>query len=308
MGKPIGFYTMQTKDQEILYRLFRDHEDVIGVSQTSLLTLESIISSIRQLKCSQSMIRGQILKLIETIEESKPRIVPLINMISLCEKAIRSLNIIETANVEEVKQVVISTIENQIEHLNRNIQRVVEFGLECIDDGDFILVYSVSAPVKRIIPEAKRRGKRFKVLILRQDLRKTKQVMRILDKEDVAYIVVPEYGLSHFIDKVNKLFIGAISITADNKVVAAAGTSNILSIAHIHQLPVYLFVNSLKLSVKKSTDQNVHQKAERRHFEDLDYTFITHSHDIVDLGLIDHLIFEDGEIDLKDISRYRSKV
>ncbi len=299
---------MQTEDQEILYKLFRDHEDVIGVSQTSLLALESIISSIRKLKCSLNTIRAQILGLIKTIEDSKPRIVPLINMISLCKKEIRSLKIIETGDVEEIKRVVITAIEKQIEHLNCNIQRVVEFGVECINDDDFILVYSVSAPVKRIIPEAKKRGKKFKVLILRQDFRKTKQVMRILDKEDVEYIVVPEYGLSHFLDKVNKLFIGAIAITADNKVITAAGTSNIVSIAHIHKLPVYLFVNSLKLSVKKSIDQNIHQKAEKRHHDDFEYTFITHSHDIVDLELIDHLIIEDGEIDLKDISRYRPKV
>jgi len=299
---------MQTKDQEILYKLFRDHEDVIGVSQTSLLALESIISSIRQLKCSPNTIRAQILGLIKTIEDSKPRIVPLINIILLCKKEIRSLKIIETGDVEEIKRVVITAIEKHIEHLNCNIQRVVEFGVECINNDDFILVYSVSAPVKRIIPEAKKRGKKFKVLILRQDFRKTKQVMRILDKEDVAYIVVPEYGLSHFLDKVNKLFIGAIAITADNKVITAAGTSNIVSIAHIHKLPVYLFVNSLKLSVKKSIDQNIHQKAEKRHHDDFEYTFITHSHDIADLELIDHLIIEDGEIDLKDISRYRPKV
>lgn len=299
---------MQTKDQEILYQLIRDHADVIGVSQTSLLALELIITSIRQLKGSSITIREQILGLIKTIEDSKPRIVPLINIISLCEKEIRSLKNIETANTEEVKQVVTKAIEKQIEHLNRNIQRVVEFGVECIHDGDFILVHSVSAPVKRIIPEAKRRGKKFKVLILRQDLRKTKQVMRILDKEDVEYIVVPEYGLSHFLDKVNKLFIGAVAITADNKVITSAGTSNIVSIAHLHKLPVYLFAISLKLSVKKSIYQNIHQKVEKRHHDDVEYMFVSHSHSIVDLELVDHLIIEDGEIDLKDISSYRLKV
>jgi translation initiation factor eIF-2B subunit alpha len=210
--------------------------------------------------------------------------------------------------VEEIKGAVIAAIEDEIKHLHRNIQRVVDIGVECIEDGDFIIVYSVNAPVKRIIPEAKKRGKNFKVLIVRQDIRKTQQVMKILDKEGVEYIVVPEYGLSHFLDKADKLFLGAIAVTEDGKAVTAAGTSNIISIAHIHKLPVFLFVNSLKFSVKKSMEQNIHQKIEKRSHDDFEYTLISHSHDLVDLDLIDHLVIEEGEIEKKDILKYRSKL
>ena len=133
------------------------------------------------------------------------------------------------------------------------------------------------------------------------------QIERILDKEGVEYIVVPEYGLSHFLDKANKLFLGAIAVTEDGKVVIAAGTSNIISIAHIHKLPVFLFVNSLKFSVKKSMEQNIHKKIEKRSHDDFEYTLISYSHDLVDLNLIDHLIIEKGEIDNNDIVKYRVK-
>lgn len=77
---------MQTKDKEILYKLFRDHEDVIGATQTSLLVLASIIASIKRLRCSKDDIQEKIQELIDTIKNSEPRMVPLINMISLCEK------------------------------------------------------------------------------------------------------------------------------------------------------------------------------------------------------------------------------
>jgi len=242
---------MKTNDQEILYKLFRDHEDVIGATQTSLLTAQAIIDALKQLKCSNDDIQQKIQELIDTIKHSEPRIVPLINMISNCEKKVKSISNLSKGTVEEIKRAVIAAIEDEIEHLNRNIQRVVDIGVESIEDGDFIIVYSVSAPVKRIIPEAKKRGKNFKVLIVRQDIRKTQQVMKILDKEGVEYVVVPEYGLSHFMDKANKLFLGAIAVTEDGKAVTAAGTSNIISIDHIHKLPVFLFVNSMKFSKKK---------------------------------------------------------
>ena len=299
---------MQTKDKEILYKLFRDHEDVSGATQTSLLVLASIIASIKRLKCSKDDIQEKIQELIDTIKNSEPRMVPLINMISLCEKKVKSISNLSKGTVEEIKRAVADAIEDEIEHLNRNIKRVVDFGVACIDNGDFIIVYAVSAPVKIIIPEAKKRGKKFKVLILSQDLRKTKQVMKILNREGVAFDVVPEYDLSNFLDKVNKLFIGAIAITADNKVVTAAGTSNIVSLAHIHNLPVYLIVNSLKLSAKKGIDQSIHQKSEKRRDNDVEYMFFSHSHDIVDLEWIDHLILENGEIDIKDLPKYRSIV
>ena len=299
---------MKTNDREILYKLFRDHEDVIGATQTSLLTAQSMIDALKQLECSNDDIQQKIQELIDTIKHSEPRIVPLINMISICEKKIKSISNLSKGAVEEIKRAVIAAIEDEIEHLNRNIQRVVDIGVECIDNGDFIIVYSVSAPVKRIIPEAKKRGKNFKVLIVRQDIRKTQQVIKILDKEGVEYIVVPEYGLSHFMDKVNKLFLGAIAVTEDGKMVTAAGTSSIISIAHIHKLPVFLFVNSLKFSVKKSIEQNIHKKIEKRSHDDFEYTLISHSHDLVDLNLIDHLVIEEGEIEKKDILKYRSKL
>lgn len=299
---------MKTNDQEILNKLFRDHEDVIGATQTSLLTAQSMIDSLKQLQCSNDDIQEKIQELIDTIKHSEPRIVPLINMISICEKKVKSISNLSKGTVEEIKRTVIAAIVDEIEHLNRNIQRVVDIGVECIDNGDFIIVYSVNAPVKRIIPEAKKRGKNFKVLIVRQDIRKTQQAMKILDKEGVEYIVVPEYGLSHFLDKANKLFLGAIAVTEDGKVVTAAGTSNIISIAHIHKLPVFLFVNSLKFSIKKGVEQNIHKKVEKRSYDDFEYTLISHSHDLVDLKLIDHLFIEEGEIEKKNILQYRSKL
>jgi translation initiation factor 2B subunit (eIF-2B alpha/beta/delta family) len=299
---------MKSNEREILYKLFRDHEDVIGATQTSLLTAQSMIDALKQLQCSKDDIQEKIQDLIDSIKHSEPRIVPLINMISICEKKVKSISSLNKETVEEIKRVVIAAIEGEIEHLHRNIKRVVDIGVDCIEDGDFIIVYSVSAPVKRIIPEAKKCGKNFKVLIIRQDIRKTQQGMKILDKEGVEYVVVPEYGLSHFLDKANKLFLGAIAVTEDGKVVTAAGTSNIISIAHIHKLPVFLFVNSLKFSVKKSMEQNIHKKIEKRSHDGFKYTLISHSHDLVDLNLIDHLVIEEGEIEKEDIQKYRSKI
>jgi len=55
-------------------------------------------------------------------------------------------------------------------------------------------------------------------------------------------------------------------------------------------------------------EQNIHKKIEKRSHDNFEYTLISHSHDLVDLNLIDHLIIEEREIEKKDILKYRSKL
>ncbi len=297
---------MQTNDRQILYKLFRDHEDVVGASQTTRMTMDALTDALASFTGSPKDIRNQILDFVDAIQQSEPRIVPLINMMSNCKNNINSLNISETASIGEVKKTIQRIFKAQTDHMEDNIKRVVDFGVECVEDDDFIIVYSVSAPVKRILPEAKRRGKHFKVIILSQDGRKTEQVLKKMDQAGVDYLVVPEYGLSHFLKQANKLFLGAMSITADNQIITAAGAANIISIAHLYRLPVYLFANSLKFSKWRGLEQNIHKKKEAVRRNGLAWDMISHSHDIVDLNVVDHLITEDGKI--QDIAIYRKSI
>jgi translation initiation factor 2B subunit (eIF-2B alpha/beta/delta family) len=98
--------------------------------------------------------------------------------------------------------------------------------------------------------------KNFKLIILKQDFVKTKLLVRTLSKAKIDLLVVPEYSLSHYIEKANKLFIGAVSIAPDAKVLAAIGTANIVGLCHINEVPVHLFANSLRFSFHLSSNQN----------------------------------------------------
>ena len=299
----------ETIDQEILYRLLRDHMDVYAASQTAQIALDSFISALKRLKCSKKDMRRQVLSLIDTIKKSKPRSVSLINLISVCEKEVRSLKLFDNDyGIEEIKNAIAAIVEKQIAHLNENIDKLVELGIDYIENGDFIIVHSVSKSVRSIIPEAKRRGKDFRILILKQDFKQTRQVMKHLDKYGIEYIVTPEYGLAHFMGQANKLFLGAVAVTDDFKVVGSMGTACITSVAHLNKLPVYLFINSLALSDVKSENQNIHMKKEVVASDGAEFVQFSHSHDIVDLNLIDHLIIEEGEIDKMRFKDYRARI
>lgn len=292
---------MNGQDREILYRLFRDHLHVRGASQTTGLALRSFIASLGQLRCPVQDIRGQVETLIHTIKDSEPRIAPLINLIVSCEKEFEQQKIFENSTGEQVAAGAARIVTNHIQRLEESTRRLVHIGGDCIENGDVIMIHSFSRPILEMFSCARERGTVFEILILKQAFVKTKQVIKYLEGEHLTYTVIPEYNVSHFVDKATKLFLGAIAITADGKALCSMGSNGIASIAHIAGLPVYLFVTSLKFSPERSTDQHIHKKTEQLMEGGVVFTQISHSHEIVDLELITHFVTERGEMDRQEI-------
>jgi len=286
---------MKEKDKEILYKLFRDHEDVRGSSRMAMLALRSFIESINDLRCNAFEIKALITELCDAIKHTEPRIVPLIHMIKAFETEMEGHY---GEDLQKTKNEAVEILQEKHDLLSSKVERVIEHGVNLVEDGDTIVVHTASSDVTNMLVRAKDvLEKNFKLIILKQDFVKTKLLIRTLSKAKIDLLVVPEYSLSHYIEKANKLFIGAVSITPDAKVVAAIGTANIVGLCHINKVPVYLFANSLKFSFHPSSSQRIHTKMVSTSQDDVNYMLTTHSHDIVDLKLVDHLITEDGKIE-----------
>ncbi len=114
-------------------------------------------------------------------------------------------------------------------------------------------------------------------------------------------MVTPEYALTQFSDESAKLFVGCQAVTSDHKFVSDRGTASIVHTSHLCKLPVYLFFNSLKVTHRRSDDQNINFKEDTVVGTGVEYAHLSHSHDIVDLKMIDHLITEEGEITMESI-------
>jgi hypothetical protein len=135
--------------------------------------------------------------------------------------------------------------------------------------------------------------------ILEQHFVRIKQLIRDLAANGIEHLVIPEYNLSHFLDIVNKLFLGATSVTPDRNVATTVGSANIVGLCHLNRIPVYLRINSLKFAYKSIAEQEIYkadQKHSRENLTDMQTTF---SHDMVDFDLIDHVITEEGEISVR---------
>ena len=295
---------MSNNDQLVLDALFRDIVKFYSSSQTSIITLNAITAAITELECPTEDFKMELTTVCDIIKNSQPRMFPIDNLIILLEKELQEKDYFSDKDIDARKTAVTKIIESLEERLNDDMNELANQGVKHIEDGDHIILHSVEEGAELLLPEAKRMGKNFEVLILRQDLVKTKQVINILDTAGIKYTVVPEWDLIHFFDKVNKLFIGAYALTVDGKFVSDSGTSNIVSECHIHKLPVYLFAPTLEITNTISRDQNIYLKDESVIESGSDYNLISHSSDIVSLDLVDHIITEHGAIDKSKLADY----
>lgn len=293
---------MTDKDQIILDGLFRDLVEVVSSSETSLISLRCLGEAIDQLDCSADEIFNQIDTATEVILNSRPRMFPLDNQIPFFRIRLRESGV--TGDVDAVKREAKRILDELGGQLKADMEKLKEHGSACVEDGDIIIIHSVEEPVEMLIPKAGKQGKDFEVLILKQDIAKTRQVIKIMNREEIKYRVVPEYDLVHYFDEATKLFIGAQAVTSDGRIVADSGTSNIVSESHIHKLPIYLFTLTLEFSGKGADEQNIYLKQEPQSDDGLEYTLMSHSHDIVRLDLMDHIITEKGEIPKDDLYKH----
>jgi translation initiation factor 2B subunit (eIF-2B alpha/beta/delta family) len=284
---------MREEDRQNLFKIFRDHGDVLGTHGTTLVALESFIRSIQDLKCPADQIEPLVAELVQSIKDTEPQITPLVHLIEDFEKDMAGQF---GGDAKTTKEKIIAVLNAKIERLQEIGGQMVVSGLKCIDRYDVIIVYSTSASIRDTLVKARKVGKPFEVLILKQDFTKTRKLIWTASGEDIDHEVIPEYNLSNFITKANKFFLGTMSITPDRKAVCPLGAAEVVSLCHLNKIPIYLFANSLKFSHKLSSYHRIHEKQENHLDGHTSYSMTIHSHCLVDLAHVDFIVREDGVI------------
>ncbi len=297
---------MNKQDKEILRRLIREHEESAGSSRSTLLALRALIAATRELQCPAEELRDQYLELTHAIKNTRPKIIPLIHLIEEFEVEIEPFF---GSDPELVQQKAAEILQAKHEKLQAKSGKIIELGLNCVEAGDTIVMHTVNLNVVSIITLCHQvMGKNLNVIILQQDYVKTRRIINQLRQADVPLQAVPEYSMSHYIGQADKMFCAALSITTDQKVVAPVGTANISSLCHYHQIPVYLFANTLKFAHGVFEDQRIHRETVRQDKDADAYELVTYSHDMMDLEMVDYLVTEDGIFPKDSIQDYLKKL
>ena len=291
-------------EQHTIDKLFRDLIRVYSTSATSIIGLCSFQRAIGELVCHDRDLANEITKLSDLIKNTQPRMFPLDNLMFILDKEIKLLR----DNNQFTHESVSSILDKFIRRLESDMNSLVKKGVECIEDGDFIVIHSIEENIEHLIPEAKKRGVNFKILVLKQDIVTTGKILKILNDHQIEFEVIPEYDLVHYFDKITKLFLGTQALTNDNHIICDPGTSNIVSECHIHEIPIYLFVKTLKFSLHPAADQNILKNSYQDEHNGIEYDFSIHSNDIINLKLINHIITEQGDIPLDQIPSIRKQI
>jgi len=279
-------------DQQTINKLFRDLSRVYSTSATSIIGLDSMQTALEELVCKNSTLAAEITKLSDAIKNTQPRMFPLDNLMLIIDKKVQSL----IDGDQLTKESVVNILNTLRIRLESDLTALLETGVEWIKDDDFIVIHSIEENIEHLIPEAKKKGIKFKILVLKQDIITTGEILQILNDNQIDFEVIPEYDLVHYFDKITKLFIGTQALTNDNQLICDPGTSNIVSECHIHNIPILLFLKTLKFSHYPAVEQNIRKNSYKDKHDGVEYSFSIHSNDIIKLELINHIITEKGEI------------
>ncbi len=284
---------MIKQEKETLDELLRYHSNAIGAARLTVLGLKSLVRAFEEVKATPPQMQRLLGEVLEAVQDTRPKLIALIDLLMEFQEEFRSFS--QNGDMEEARSQAIRLLNEKITLYESKRAAVTSQGLEHVSDGDTILVHSASSVVTNILIEATRTMHRvFHVLVLQLDPIRTPQVARRLKQEAIPHLIVPMHDLCHYQDEVDKLFIGALTVTPDRKIVAPLGTASVLAICHLAGIRSYLFANTLHYSRGTAATQQIHRQETEVTEAETPFSMLSHSHDLVDLSLFDVIVNEYG--------------
>ena len=279
-----------------MYKLLRELGNVKGIAAMVILCLGAFIEAIRQLKCSREEFDSLYMELSEIVKNSQPGIIPLTHLLEYFELDMQQ-RLKPEMTMETVRKISIQSLEDKISRFKRNAAQVKKNGLAYVRNRDVIVVHSASTVVTNILVHAKEKlDRQFKVIVLDLCTERTQQTVQALRRVGIEHTIIPAHNLSHHIEGATKMFVGAMTITSNRKIVAPVGTAGTVSLCRLNGIKVHLFANTLHYSHQNSARQNIFQVQEEANIGTTEFSLNTHSHDLVCLSFIDHIVTEIGEV------------
>lgn len=298
--------------QDSLSRIIRHIEADLGTSALTDLSLSNIIDAVNNFEYrSLEDFYEQFKELMALMKTTKPRIGVLIfHFCELWEEMSDQKQGI--ASKEDLYNVMESAIVMMQNNNRSDAAKLVNEGLDCIQDGDSILIHNHSRSVLNLLIEARRKKKKFKVVLAEQEAEKTHDMVKTLQAGEVPFVTVPEFMLSHLEKEVNKVFLGALTFNNTYNFVTDAGTNSLVAEFHHAKVPIYLFMTSRKFSLWDTKESQQTHKVTQKHCgchpEDmLTYDRVKFSHDRLPLDLVDKVITEEGVFSPKEIKELFDK-
>ncbi|NJE47394.1 translation initiation factor IF-2B subunit alpha [Thermococcus sp. GR7] len=143
---------------------------------------------------------------------------------------------------------VISKAEEFIRLSEEAKREIGNIGSELIDENEVIITHSFSSAVLEIFKAAKRKGKRFKVILTESAPDYEGLALAgELEALEIPFEVITDAQIGIFVKKATLAFVGADNVTRDGVVINKAGTYLLALACHDNGVPFYVAAESFKL-------------------------------------------------------------
>ncbi|ASJ04556.1 translation initiation factor eIF-2B alpha/beta/delta subunit family protein [Thermococcus barossii] len=135
-------------------------------------------------------------------------------------------------------------------------REIGNIGSELIDENEVVITHSFSSAVLEIFKTAKKKGKRFRVILTESapDFEGI-ALARELDALGVQFEVITDAQLGLFTRQATLALVGADNVTRDGAVVNKAGTYPLALACHENGIPFYAAAESFKLHPELNSEE-----------------------------------------------------
>ncbi len=199
-------------------------------------------------------------RLLEDLEKAKrkliasrPTAVSLYNGVTASVKGAE-----KGADTEEIISIVKGHAEEFIENSRDAVKSIAELGSSIIRDGDVLMTHCNSSAAVAVIKEAHRQGKKIKVFATEtRPWRQGLITVRELYDVGIDVTLIVDSAARLVMEGVNKVFVGADTVTAQGTLINKVGTSQLALAAHERNIPFYACAETYKFSPLTLKGDNV---------------------------------------------------
>jgi ribose 1,5-bisphosphate isomerase len=155
----------------------------------------------------------------------------------------------QAGSVEEMRRVAIKATEEFIENAETAIHKIGEIGARRIVDGDILLTHCNSSAVIEVMKTAWSQGRKFEVFVTETRPRFQGHITaRELTEAGIPVTLILDDAVRYFMQRVDKVIVGADAVTANGALVNKIGTSMVALAAHEARVRVWVAAETYKFS------------------------------------------------------------
>ncbi len=181
---------------------------------------------------------------MKVLLDSRPTAVSLWNGVQAAVKGVNDVD-----KVDDAKELLIRNSEYFIRESEEAVRTISRIGAKRVEDGDVIMTHCNSSVAIGVIAEAHRQGKDIKVFATEsRPWRQGILTVNDLAKEGVDTTLIIDSAVRLVMKGVDKVFVGADTITSQGVLVNKVGTSQVAMAAHEARAQFYVCSETYKFS------------------------------------------------------------